>query len=50
MKRSQNIAVLALLAALIIILAIGFYRSATHTEARPTDTSRTLQKGTRGQS
>jgi hypothetical protein len=35
MKHSRRIALIAFLIALLIILAVGFYRASMHEEARP---------------
>lgn len=36
MKYSRRIALIAFIAALLVIFAIGFYRASMHQEARPT--------------
>lgn len=39
MKRSRWIALIVLMAAMVAMLAIGFYRSVTHQDSHPEDSS-----------
>lgn len=40
--RKQNLALIALIVALVILLIVGFYRSVTHQDVRPEGAARQI--------